>query len=104
MPDLHQALNDYARAADPFSRIGQESITVQVNSIVRASDNSFQERWTDRRYVNGAAAGLQHWAGVLSIVLQTPRSEERLRKNPLGIYINGLSSSRELDASQGAKP
>ncbi|MEB5483645.1 conjugal transfer protein TrbF, partial [Burkholderia pseudomallei] len=28
----------------------------------------------------------------------------RLRKNPLGIYINGLSWSRELDASEGAKP
>lgn len=97
-------LNDYARAADPFSRIGQESVTVQVNSIVRASDSSFQVRWTERRYVNGAAAGLQHWTSVLSIVLQTPRSEERLRKNPLGIYINGLSWSRELDASQGAKP
>ena len=97
-------LNDYARVADPFSRIGQESVTVQVNSIVRASDSSFQVRWTERRYVNGAAAGLQHWTAVLSIVLQTPRSEERLRKNPLGIYVNGLSWSRELDASQGAKP
>ena len=97
-------LNDYARVADPFSRIGQESVTVQVNSIVRASDSSFQVRWTERRYVNGAAAGLQHWTAVLSIVLQTPRSEERLRPNPLGIYVHGLSWSRELDASQGAKP
>lgn len=97
-------LNDYARVTDPFSRIGQETVTVQVNSIVRASDSSFQVRWTERRYVNGAAAGLQHWTAVLSIVLQPPRSEERLRKNPLGIYINGLSWSRELDASQGAKP
>ncbi|RUP33934.1 MAG: conjugal transfer protein TrbF, partial [Curvibacter sp.] len=25
-------------------------------------------------------------------------------KNPLGIYVNGLSWSRELDASEGAKP
>ena len=97
-------LNDYARAADPFSRVGQESVTVQVNSVVRASESSFQVRWTERRYVNGAAAGLEHWTGVLSIVLQTPRTEERLRKNPLGIYVNGLSWSRELDASQGAKP
>ena len=97
-------LNDYARVADPFSRVGRESITVQVNSVVRASDSSFQVRWAERRYVNGAAAGLEHWTAVLSIVLQTPRTEERLRKNPLGIYVNGLSWSRELDASPGAKP
>ena len=97
-------LNDYARVADPFSRVGRESITVQVNSVVRASDSSFQVRWAERRYVNGAAAGLEHWTAVLSIVLQTPRTEERLRKNPLGIYVNGLSWSRELEANEGAKP
>lgn len=96
-------LNDYARAADPFSRIGQQSIAVQVNSVVRASDSSFQVRWTERRYVNGEAAGLERWNGVLSIVLQAPRTEERLRKNPLGIYVNGLSWSRELDAAEGGK-
>ena len=96
-------LNDYARAADPFSRIGQHSVMVAVNSVVRASDASFQVRWTERRYVNGEAAGLERWTAVLSIVLQAPRSEERLRKNPLGIYVNGLSWSRELDASEGVK-
>jgi type IV secretion system protein VirB5 len=37
------------------------------------------------------------------VVLQPPRTEERLRKNPLGIYINGLSWSRELDATEGVK-
>lgn len=98
------ALNDYARANDPFSRIGQSSIAVQVNSVVRASDSSFQLRWTERRYVNGEAAGLERWTAVLAIVLQAPRTEERLRKNPLGIYVNGLSWSRELEATQGAKP
>ncbi len=97
-------LNDYARAADPFSRIGQHSVTVAVNSVVRASDASFQVRWTERRYVNGEAAGLERWTAVLSVVLQTPRSEERLRRNPLGIYVNGLSWSRELEANEGAKP
>ena len=96
-------LNDHARANDPFSRVGQESVTVQVNSIVRASDASFQVRWTERRYVNGEAAGLERWTAVLSIVLQAPRSEERLRKNPLGIYVNGLSWSRELETAEGVK-
>src|SRR3546814_3548799 len=87
----------------PFARIGKESVTVQITSVVRASDTSFNVRWTERRYVNGAAAGLERWTAVVSIVLQPPRTEERLRKNPLGIYVNGLSWSRELDSSEGAK-
>lgn len=96
-------LNDYARANDPFTRVGKESVTVELSSVVRASDNSFQVRWNERRYVNGSSAGLERWTAVISIVLQPPRSEEKLRRNPLGIYVNGLSWSRELDTTQGAK-
>jgi type IV secretory pathway TrbF-like protein len=96
-------LNDYAHTNDPFARVGKESVTVQINSVVRASDASFQVRWTERRYVNGTAAGLERWTAVLSIVLQPPRTAERLQRNPLGIYINGLSWSRELDTTEGAK-
>ncbi|MFP8908636.1 conjugal transfer protein TrbF [Pseudomonas aeruginosa] len=98
------ALNDYARTNDPFVRVGKESVTVQVSSVVRASDASFNVRWTERRFVNGAPAGTERWNAVISTVLQTPRTEQRLRKNPLGIYVNGLSWSRELDTSDGAKP
>ena len=97
-------LNDYAHTNDPFARVGKESVTVQITSVVRASDSSFNVRWTEQRFVNGAPAGTQRWNAVISIVLQTPRTEQRLRKNPLGIYVNGLSWSRELDASEGAKP
>ncbi len=97
-------LNDYARTNDPFARIGRETVTVEINSVVRASDTSFNVRWTERRYVNGAAAGLERWTAVVSIVLQTPRTEERLRRNPLGIYVNGLSWSRELDSTEGGRP
>ncbi|MCC7330487.1 MAG: conjugal transfer protein TrbF [Gammaproteobacteria bacterium] len=97
-------LNDYARANDPFARIGKETVTAQITSVVRASDASFQIRWTERRYVSGAATGIEHWTAVVSIVLQPPRTEERLRRNPLGVYVNGLSWSRELDSIEGGKP
>src|SRR5450830_1102219 len=39
-------LNDYARTNDPFARVGKESVTVQITSVVRASDSSFNVRWT----------------------------------------------------------
>ncbi|MBX6964232.1 conjugal transfer protein TrbF [Alcaligenes faecalis] len=96
-------LSDYASKNDPFARIGKESVTVQISSVTRASDTSFNVRWMEQRFVNGAPAGTERWNAVLSTVLQTPRTEQRLRKNPLGIYVNGLSWSRELDSSEGAK-
>jgi type IV secretion system protein VirB5 len=96
-------LNDYARSNDPFTRIGQTSTSVEITSVVRASESSFQVRWIERNYANGSPAGIERWTAVLSSVLQPPRSEERLRKNPMGIYVNGLSWSRELDVTEGAK-
>lgn len=98
------SLNGYARVNDPFSRVGKESVTVQINSVVRATEQSFNVRWTEQRFVNGAAAGMERWTASITVVLQTPRTEQRLRKNPLGIYVNGLSWSRELDANEGVKP
>ena len=97
-------LNEYARVNDPFSRIGKESVTVQISSVTRASDSSFNVRWTETRFVNGALDRTERWNAVVSTVLQTPRTEQRMRKNPLGIYVNGLSWSRELEANEGAKP
>ena len=93
-------LNEYARTNDPFARVGQDSVTVQVTSVVRASDASFHVRWTEQRFVNGAPAAPVRWNAVISTVLQVPRTEHRIRKNPLGIYVDGLSWSRELDASE----
>ena len=97
-------LNDYASKNDPFARVGKESVTVQITSVTRASDASFNVRWTEQRFVNGAPAGTERWNAVVSIVLQTPRTEQRLRRNPLGIYVNGLSWSRELEATEGDMP
>jgi len=56
----------------------------------------------ERSFTNGSPSGTERWTAVLSVVLQPPRTEERLRKNPLGIYVNGLSWSRELDATDAA--
>lgn len=92
-------LNEFARASDPFGRIGQVSIAVEITSVVRASPDSFQVRWVERSYTRGALSATERWTGILSIVVQPPRTEERVRNNPLGIYINALSWSKELGAS-----
>src|SRR5260370_18742327 len=62
-------LNEYARATDPFARIGQTSIAVEISSVVRASDASFQVRWIGRSYAHGALAGTDRWTAILSLVL-----------------------------------
>lgn len=71
-------------------------MTVEVTSIVRASDDSFEMRWRERTYENGALADNTRYTAVVSIVVQPPRTEEALRQNPLGIYVHALNWSRDL--------
>ncbi len=90
------ALNDYARANDPFTRVGRSQVAVEVSSVIRASPNSFRVAWTERHYENGQLSTTERWTAILTIVIQTPRDAERLRANPLGIYVNAINWSREM--------
>lgn len=92
------ALNEYARVADPFGRVGNQSTAVEVTSVVRASERSFQVRWIERQYLDGALRATERWTGILTLVLQVPRTEERVRRNPLGIYVDALHWGREINA------
>jgi type IV secretion system protein TrbF len=75
-----QTLNDYAR-------------------VVRASPTSFQLRWREKAFENGSLVGTQSFTGVLTIVSKPPRDAATLRANPLGIYINAINWSRELESA-----
>ena len=90
-------LTDYARDANPFGDVGNRTVSVQVTSIVRASDRSFQVKWTESEYDRGNLAGTTHWTGILTVLLRPPASAETLRKNPLGLYVDAIDWSKELD-------
>jgi type IV secretion system protein VirB5 len=90
-------LGDYARSANPFGDIGSRTVSVQVTSIVRASDRSFQVKWTETEYDRGNLAGTTHWTAILSVVTRPPVSVETLRKNPLGLYVDAIDWSKELE-------
>jgi type IV secretion system protein VirB5 len=90
------ALNDHARANDPFAKVGKQQVAVEVSSVIRASPDSFRVAWTERRYENGSLAATERWTAILTVVIQPPRDAERLRKNPLGIFVNAINWSKEL--------
>lgn len=90
-------LSDYARAADPFGAVGDRTVSVQVTSVVRASDKSFQVKWTETAFERGGHTGTSNWTGILTVVRRPPTSAETLRRNPLGIYVDAIDWSRELD-------
>jgi type IV secretory pathway TrbF-like protein len=90
------ALNDYARANDPFAKVGKHQVAIEVSSVIRASPDSFRVAWTERTYENGQLAATERWTAILTIAVQQPRDADRLKENPLGIYVNAINWSKEL--------
>lgn len=97
-------LGDYARSADPFGHVGERTVSVQVTSVVRASDKSFQVKWVETAYERGSKAGTSHWTAILTIALDAPKSADTLRKNPLGLYVDAIDWSRELEPTSATLP
>lgn len=90
------ALNDYARTSDPFARVGKMQVSVEVSSVIRASADSFRVEWVERNYADNALASTERWSAILSIVVQIPADADRLKRNPLGVYVQAINWSKEL--------
>ncbi|MFN4925420.1 conjugal transfer protein TrbF [Bradyrhizobium sp.] len=90
------ALNDFARNNDPFANLGKLQISVEVSSVIRASPGSFRVAWIQRAYENGSLSATERWTAILTVVIDAPRDADRLRKNPLGVYVNAVNWSKEL--------
>lgn len=90
------ALNDYARANDPFAVIGREQVAVDVTSVIRASPRSFRVAWIERRYRDGALAETSRWTAILGMTVQPPTNPDALTRNPLGIFVTSINWSKEL--------
>ncbi len=89
-------LSEYARASGALSQIGERTVSVQVTSVVRASDTSFQVKWIESAFERGSAVGTTQWTAIITLVEKAPRDADTLRKNPLGIYVDAIDWSREL--------
>lgn len=74
-------------------------MSVQVTSVVRASDKSFQVKWAETAFERGSQSGTSRWTAILTTVTRPAASADVLRKNPLGIYVDAVDWGRELDTA-----
>lgn len=97
-------LGDYVRVRQPFARLGERTVSIQVSSVLRASDRSFQVKWVETEYERGSLAGSSRWTAILTVATKAPRSADSLRRNPLGIYVEAIDWSREMDSASPRAP
>ncbi|WP_374551383.1 conjugal transfer protein TrbF [Sphingobium yanoikuyae] len=90
------ALSEYARRDDPFAKVGQIQVAVEISSVIRASDDSFRVAWVERRYDQGTLSDTSRWSAILTVALQPPESADALTRNPLGIFVEAINWSKEF--------
>jgi len=75
----------------------KQTVAVQIDSILRLSDRSYQVRWTEiTRDLNGVNLGAPtHWEAQLQSQLIPPNSNDTIVTNPLGLYVMQISWTQQ---------
>jgi type IV secretory pathway TrbF-like protein/predicted MFS family arabinose efflux permease len=88
-----RTLNDYARDANPFLKIGLRPVAVEVIYVVRASKNFFEVRWKEETYESGTIVKTEHFTGTAGIVFKLANTATL--RNPLRLYVHTFTWSRD---------
>lgn len=90
-------ISDFYRANQPFTRAQTETVSVDVQSVLQDSEETFEVEWIETvRDLYGTAKEKDRWKGAFTIALNPPKDEKQARINPLGIYVTQANWSRVL--------
>jgi type IV secretion system protein TrbF len=97
--EMNQFLNGNPEA-NPFKRAEQETVAVQIESVMRQTPESWQVDWLETVHDRQGAVKTPpfHMRALLSVYLVPPTAattEEQLRRNPLGVYIKDFRWSKQ---------
>ncbi|NTW15848.1 MAG: type IV secretion system protein [Syntrophaceae bacterium] len=88
-PKGANTLSAYVQKNDPFARAAKERVSVDMLSMVRVSEESWQVDWKESQWgLMGEAVGESYWRGIFKIVIKQPDNEKALAANPIGLYID----------------
>jgi type IV secretion system protein VirB5 len=82
-------LSAYVSGNDPFKRAASERVTLEVAAMLRVSSDSWQIDWRETSWDKaGAPSPAVVWRGMFRVLRETPKTEEAMAKNPIGLYID----------------
>lgn len=88
-------MNDFFNGEkNPYKRAETEMVSVEITSVLAQSEHTYQVEWDEStRSRNGALKTKAHWKALITVYIVDSRdfTEEMIRKNPAGIYIENFS-------------
>lgn len=88
-------ISDFYRANQPFERAQNETVGVDVRSVLSTSGRTFEVDWIETvRDLYGNVKTTERWKGTFTIAVNAPTEERIARVNPLGLYVVSANWSR----------
>lgn len=84
--------------SSPFNRAKTILVNVEIKSILKQSNNTWQLDWveTTRTHDGALVKEPENMRGLFTIYFIAPTSEEQILRNPVGLYIKDYSWSKAL--------
>ena len=97
-PSGQNLITKHLHEKDPYKRSADERVSIEVQSLLALSRDSWQVDWKESRFdSNGQELDSLTWRGTFRLVFRLSDAgvtEEMLEKNPLGLYIDYFDWAR----------
>jgi len=92
-----QAISDWYRSVDPFTRSRMETVAVNVKAVLPITDRSIQVEWEEEtRDSYGKMLAKKTWRGSFVVATVPPADDRTARENPYGVYVTNASWTEVL--------
>lgn len=90
-------LNEYYKDASPFKRAENETVSVEIISVLPITDQTWQCEWSETtRNLQGQVKAKDRWKASVSLAFNPPNDEKQILLNPLGIYAIDINWAQQL--------
>jgi len=97
-PRGYKQLKSYEKKFKPFSLFQKQIVSIEFKSILESSERSYQVKWKETIFFKDHQPVSQlEYSGIFSIEIHSPTSDVVLNNNPLGIFIDFFSISKDIN-------
>jgi type IV secretion system protein VirB5 len=93
-PRAQNLFRELMREEKPEEAIGQKEVQIKITSIAPSSEQSLDVQWLETTLdKNLNKISVKPMRGMLTFLIQTPRTKQALDANPLGLWIDYFSAT-----------